>query len=123
MPDSDVIEKMDRDLEKAAARIRSARDFLIVAHIDADGITSAAIATETCRRLGKDYDIIFAKKMDEITIDYLLAVLASRFGQFDVAQKMIASILLSKTANSRIKDRARDLKEQVLSDMKAKGEL
>ncbi len=61
--------------------------------------------------------------MDEITIDYLLAVLASRFGQFDVAQKMIASILLSKTANSRIKDRARDLKEQVLSDMKAKGEL
>ena len=61
--------------------------------------------------------------MDEITIDYLLAVLASRFGQFDIAQKMIATILLSKTANNRIKDRARDLKEQVLSDMKAKGEL
>ena len=60
--------------------------------------------------------------MDEITIDYLLAVLSARFGKYDVAQKMIASILLSKTANNRIKDRARDLKEQVLNDMKAKGE-
>ncbi len=71
MLDSDVIERMNRDLEKAAARIRSAKDFLIVAHIDADGITSAAIATETCRRLGKDYDIVFAKKMDEMTIDVI----------------------------------------------------
>ena len=60
--------------------------------------------------------------MDEITIDYLLAVLSARFGKFDVAQKMIASILMSKTANNRIKDRARDLKDQVLADMKSKGE-
>jgi hypothetical protein len=35
---------------------------------------------------------------------------------------MIASILTSRTANNRIKDRARDLKEQVLADMKAKGD-
>ncbi len=61
--------------------------------------------------------------MDEITIDYLLAVLSARFGKFDVAQKMIASILMSKTANNRIKDRARDLKDQVLADMKSKGEI
>ena len=60
--------------------------------------------------------------MDEITIDYLLAVLSARFGKFDVAQKMIASILLSRTANNRIKDRARDLKDQVLEQMKTKGE-
>ena len=57
--------------------------------------------------------------MDEITIDYLLATLAVRFAQFDVAQRMIAGILTSKTANSRIKDRARDLKDQVLEQMKA----
>ena len=61
--------------------------------------------------------------MDEITIDYLIAVLAARFEQFDVAQKMIAGILTSRTANNRIKDRARDLKEQVLMEMKAKGEV
>ena len=61
--------------------------------------------------------------MDEPTLDYLIAVLSARFGKFDIAQKMIASILLSKTANNRIKDRARDLKEQVISEMKTKGEL
>ena len=61
--------------------------------------------------------------MDEITVDYLLAVLSARFGKFDVAQKMIASILMNRTANNRIKDRARDLKDQVLADMKSKGEI
>ncbi len=61
--------------------------------------------------------------MDEITIDYLLAVLAARFEQFDNAQKLISGILMNKTANNRIKDRARDLKEQVLAEMKMKGEV
>ena len=60
--------------------------------------------------------------MDEMTIDYLLAVLSARFEKYDVAQKLIAGILTSKTANNRIKDRARDLKEQVLMEMKMKGE-
>ena len=69
MQDSEMPEALRRDLEKAAKRINAAEDFLIVAHIDADGISSAAIATETCRRLGKDYDMLFAKKMDELTID------------------------------------------------------
>jgi len=60
--------------------------------------------------------------MDELTVDYLLAVLASRFQHFDIAQKLIASILTSKVANNRIKDRARDLKDQVKLDMEmAKG--
>ncbi len=61
--------------------------------------------------------------MDEITIDYLLAVLSARFEKYDVAQKLIAGILMNKTANNRIKDRARDLKDQVLMEMKMKGEL
>ena len=69
MSDSGICEGLRRDLEKAAGRIRAAKDFLVVAHIDADGISSAAIATETCRRLGKDYDMLFAKKMDEATIE------------------------------------------------------
>ena len=60
--------------------------------------------------------------MDEPTLDYLIAVLSARFGKYDVAQKMISSILISKTANSRIKDRARDLKDVVLAGMKAKGD-
>ena len=60
--------------------------------------------------------------MDEITIDYLLAVLSARFEKYDVAQKLIAGILLNRTANNRIKDRTRDLKDQVLMEMMSKGE-
>ena len=60
--------------------------------------------------------------MDEVTIDYLLAVLAARFERFDVTQKLIAGILLNRMANSRIKDKARELKDQVLEQMKSKGE-
>lgn len=55
--------------------------------------------------------------MDELTVDYLLAVLAARFQHYDIAQKLIGTIITSKVANNRIKDRARDLKEQVKLDM------
>ena len=58
--------------------------------------------------------------MDEITIDYLLAVLAARFQKFDVASRMVASILTSPSANARMKDRARDLKEEILAQLKKK---
>lgn len=57
--------------------------------------------------------------MDESTVDYLLAVLAARFQHYDIAQKLIGSLLVSKTANNRIKDKARDLKEIVKADMEA----
>lgn len=56
--------------------------------------------------------------MDEITVDYLLAVLAARYQKYDVASRLIASVLGSPAANPRMKDKARDLKEQVLADMK-----
>lgn len=56
--------------------------------------------------------------MDETTVDYLLAVLASRFKKFDIASRLIAGILTSPTANTRMKDKARDLKDQVLAEIK-----
>lgn len=58
--------------------------------------------------------------MDEITVDYLLAVLAARFQKYDVASRMVAAVLGSSTANPRIKDKTRDLKEQILKEMKKK---
>ena len=57
--------------------------------------------------------------MDETTVDYLLAVLATRFKKYDVASRMIAGILTSPSANARMKDKARDLKEQILAEMKS----
>ena len=60
--------------------------------------------------------------MDELTVDYLLAVLAARFQHYDIAQKLLGSILTSKVANSRIKDRARDLKDHIMMEMKMNAE-
>lgn len=65
---SEPIDRLMADAEHAADMIRKAKDVLIVAHIDADGITSAAIASKTCERLGKEYNVLFANKMDSDTI-------------------------------------------------------
>ena len=43
----------------------------------------------------------------------LIAALAYETDQFDIANKMISELLMSRTANSRIKDKARALKELV----------
>lgn len=56
--------------------------------------------------------------MDEITIDYLLGVLAARLKKYDVASRMVSSILTSTAANNRMKDKARDLKEQIMLELK-----
>lgn len=52
--------------------------------------------------------------MDEPTVSYLLASLATRLGHYDVASKLISTLLLSPSCNSRTKDKARDLKGEVL---------
>lgn len=57
--------------------------------------------------------------MDESTIDYLLAVLALHLKKYDVAGKLITTILTTST-NVRTKDKARDLKEQLLAELKKK---
>lgn len=56
--------------------------------------------------------------MDEITVDYLIAVLAKNAGKYDVASKLIATILTSTAAGVRMKDKARELKEEILADLK-----
>ncbi len=52
--------------------------------------------------------------MDPSTLDYLLAALAVETNQYDIAKKMIGEILVSRSANSRIKDRARKLKDMII---------
>lgn len=58
--------------------------------------------------------------MDEITIDYLIAVLSARFGKYDVASRLVASILSNPSANARMKERARELKEEIMEKFKNK---
>lgn len=60
--------------------------------------------------------------MDETTMDYLLAVLAMQMKRLEVSSKLIASILTSPSANARMKDKARDLKDMVLAEIKKNKE-
>ena len=51
--------------------------------------------------------------MDSTTLDYLMAALAVETCQKEIASKMISEILTSRVANSRIKDKARTLKDML----------
>ena len=62
--------------------------------------------------------------MDESTLDYLLAALAVRFQDFDVAGRMISELLSSKAVNPRTKEKTRLLKEEMehaIKKMKEQG--
>ena len=56
--------------------------------------------------------------MDEDTIDYLIAALFYECGEKDKSLRMLSQIITSRTANSKIKDKARDLKDQVMASKK-----
>ncbi len=53
---------------KIAEFLKKNDEILVVSHIDADGITSGAIAFESLRRAGKEVDIKFVKQLDEIEL-------------------------------------------------------
>ena len=59
--------------------------------------------------------------MDETTIEYLIAVLAMEFEQYDVSSRIISSILTSPSAAPRIKDKARDVKDILVARIKEKN--
>lgn len=59
--------------------------------------------------------------MDETTVEILIANLAMEFEQYDIASKIISGILISTTANSRMKDKARETKEVLLAKIKEKN--
>lgn len=61
--------------------------------------------------------------MDEITVDYIIAVLAIKTGNIDASKKMISTILQSRVAKDRMKEMARDLRDEIDRALKAKGAL
>lgn len=52
------------DAQKAAEALRSADSAVIATHIDADGIAAAAIAEKALKRVGKETETVFHKKLD-----------------------------------------------------------
>lgn len=57
--------------------------------------------------------------MDESTIDYLLGAIAYEVKDYDVAARMVQSLMTSKTATKRAKDKAYLLKEKILEAKKS----
>lgn len=51
--------------------------------------------------------------MDESTFDYLLADLAARVGNYDFAVKMSSAVIISRTAKTNLKEKARDLRDRI----------
>ena len=51
--------------------------------------------------------------MDEVTITLLMAELSRRIERFDEAGKWISKVLISRDANERIKQKARDIKDLI----------
>lgn len=56
--------------------------------------------------------------MDECTMDYLVGTMAYHFKKYDVTSKCIARIQQSAAASKKMKDRAYDLKEKVVLEIK-----
>ncbi|MCL2143697.1 MAG: DHH family phosphoesterase, partial [Methanomassiliicoccaceae archaeon] len=85
-------EKLEHDAGKAAAAIRSADDVLVVAHIDADGICAAAIASRTLDRLGKKHNVTFVKKLDDNSINTVNGSSSSLVWLVDLGSGYLSSI-------------------------------
>jgi uncharacterized protein (DUF2225 family) len=51
--------------------------------------------------------------MDEVTITLLVADLARRIGKYDEAGRWISKVLISRDANERIKQKAREIKDMI----------
>jgi hypothetical protein len=58
--------------------------------------------------------------MDQPTLEYVIAYLAYHFGKLEVAAKMIGSVMTNSSASRNVKDRAYDLKEEIVKSIKEK---
>ncbi|WP_435099051.1 DHHA1 domain-containing protein [Halarchaeum sp. P4] len=54
---------------RCAERLREADRLLLTSHIDADGLTSAGIATTALERAGIEHDVTFEKQLDRSAIE------------------------------------------------------
>ena len=55
--------------------------------------------------------------MEESTVNLLMANMAFRLEKYDVASKFVSTILASAASARPVKDRAMDLKEEIIAKM------
>lgn len=69
---SETFNKLSERAELCAKKLKQAKAVHLVSHIDADGITSAAIMSLSFERAGIPYTTEFVKKLDERIMTHLL---------------------------------------------------
>lgn len=81
---------------KCAKRLVAAEDVLLVSHIDADGLTSAAVASHALERARVPFEVMFSKQLDTDDLEAISAteydtVLFTDFGsgQLNIMQEYI----------------------------------
>jgi len=92
--------RLERDAERAASAIKAASDVLVVAHIDADGICAAAIASKTLERLGKTHNVLFVKKLDDDAVGAVNGSKTSLVWLVDLGSGYLSSIKRSNVVVS-----------------------
>lgn len=85
------VPELDSRVMEAARRLAGWDQVLVVSHIDADGLTSAAIAAEALTRAGCPHQVAFRDQLDDEAIDELAAssyetVLFTDFGSGQLTQ-------------------------------------
>ena len=70
--DSPVPDLADR-ATACAERLRAADRVLLASHLDADGLTSAAVASTALARAGIDHEVVFEKQLDDAAIEGIAA--------------------------------------------------
>lgn len=60
--------------------------------------------------------------MDQTTLDLLLAELHYHFKDYTMASKIVSAIMITPGINKRIKDKAYDLKEEIVQALKKEKE-
>ena len=132
---ANAVVKMSKVSEGAYLSLKTAwlyRSYKENLDIDAIGYQEKAEKLEKLERehLKKAYDL-FVKAvqteefpmcgMDEGTVDYIIAVLAMEFGDYYDSSKLLSKLLTSYSASSRLKDKAREVKEELSKRMKEAG--
>ena len=56
--------------------------------------------------------------MEQSTVDFLIAYMAFKLGKLDVASRFVSGILTSQNTNRKMKDKALDLKNEIIRSIK-----
>lgn len=101
------IEELNEAQEKDEEKLKECREQENLYYVQAyDGFVKA-IASENFPMCG----------MEESTVNLLMANMAFRLEKYDVASKFVSTILASAASARPVKDRAMDLKEEIIAKM------